>query len=291
MLKGIILAGGVGTRLQPVTISVNKHLLPVYDRPMIYYPLSILMLSGVRDILLISNSEALPLFQRLLGNGEPFGIRLHYACEPESEGTARAFVIAKSFLGNDRAVLALGDNIFYTHGFQDQLRAAANRTIGATIFACRVNEPKRYGVVQFNAHGAALNIEEKPDHPRSNFAITGLYFFDDRVIRMAAALTRSVRGEFEITDVLREYLHLGSLRVEILDREGLWLDAGTPDSLLRAGLLVKNLEAVRGAKLCCPEEIALRCGYIETVQLEVLARSMADNAYATYLRNLARDTI
>ena len=285
-LKGIVLAGGSGTRLYPVTLGVSKQLLPVYDKPMVYYPLCTLMLAGVRDILLISTPLDLPHFRRLLGDGNQWGISLSYAEQPRPEGLAQAFVIGRNFIGRDHSALVLGDNIFYGHGLPEQLRSAAERRGGATVFAYRVKDPERYGVVHFDDADKALGIEEKPQHPRSNFAVTGLYFYDNDVLDIAAALNPSPRNELEITDVNRAYLTRGDLYVERLGRGIAWLDTGTHESLLQAAMFIEAIETRQGLKVSCPEEIAFRAGYIDAAQLERLAAPLAKTGYGVYLQDI-----
>jgi len=289
--KGIILAGGSGTRLYPVTHGVAKSLLPVYDKPMVYYPLSTLMLAGIREILVISTPEDLPRFEHLLGDGSRYGIRLHYKLQPKPEGIAQAFLIGREFIGSSGCALVLGDNIFYGHDLVKDLREAAAQSRGARVFAYPVNDPERYGVVEFDHDGKALSVEEKPKQPKSRYAVTGLYFYDNQVVEIAASLKPSGRGELEITDVNREYLRRGQLNVCVMGRGMAWLDTGTHEALMEAALFIQTLEKRQGLMVACPEEIAYRSGYITAAQLEALAAPMRNNAYGAYLLQLLRERV
>ncbi|MDO9235724.1 MAG: glucose-1-phosphate thymidylyltransferase RfbA [Aquabacterium sp.] len=289
--KGIILAGGSGTRLHPATLAISKQLLPVYDKPMVYYPLSTLMLAGIRDILLISTPQDTPRFQALLGDGSQWGLNLSYCVQPTPDGLAQAFILGRDFVGNNPSALVLGDNIYHGHDLQKLLGSAANRTEGASVFAYHVQDPERYGVVDFDAQHRALSIEEKPKTPKSNYAVTGLYFYDNQVCDIAADTQPSPRGELEITDVNARYLAMGQLNVEIMGRGYAWLDTGTHDSLLEAGQFISTLEKRQGLKVACPEEIAFRSGWIGAEQLQKLAQPMLKNGYGQYLLKVLNDTI
>jgi glucose-1-phosphate thymidylyltransferase len=289
--KGIILAGGSGTRLYPATQAVSKQLLPVYDKPMVYYPLSTLMLANIRDILLISTPQDTPRFEQLLGDGSQWGLNIQYAVQPSPDGLAQAFIIGREFIGNSPSALILGDNIFYGHNLSLQLKNAQEYRMGSTVFAYHVDDPERYGVVEFDSHGMAVSLEEKPLLPKSNYAVTGLYFYDNQVTDIAANLQPSPRGELEITDINKYYLAQSQLNVEVMGRGHAWLDTGTHESLLEASIFIETIEKRQGLKIACPEEIAYRMGYIGRVEMEIFSDLYAKNSYGRYLRQLLNENV
>ena len=290
-MKGIVLAGGSGTRLYPLTLVMSKQLLPVYDKPMIYYPISALMLAGIRELLIISTPADIPRFRELLGDGAKWGLHFEYAVQPRPEGLAQAFIIGRKFVGDDSVSLVLGDNIFYGHGFSEQVQRAAGQKSGATVFAYYVKDPQRYGVVELDSENRAVSLEEKPRQPKSNYAVTGLYFYDNDVVAIASKLRPSQRGELEITDVNLEYLKRRALRVEIMGRGYAWLDTGTHESLMQASKFIEIIEQRQGLKVACPEEIAFRYGYITAAQVEKIGASMRNSSYGAYLLQLLREKV